>query len=84
MRNLSDQLKDKETEKQIKQAIKNDQALEPIAKDIDVTVTSGAVALDGEVSKKEQADLASNTAKAVGVVDKVNNRIEVKNVRPRL
>ena len=77
MRNLSDQLKDKETEKQIKQAIKDDQALEPVAKDIAVTVTGGAVVLDGEVSTKEQADLASNTAKAAGVVDKVNNRIEV-------
>ena len=77
MRNLNDQLKDKETEKQIKQAIKDDQALNPVAKDIAVTVTGGVVALDGEVSTKEQADLASNTAKAVGVVDKVNNRIEV-------
>ena len=77
MKDLNEQLQDKETEKQIKQAIKDDQALEPVAKDIAVTVTGGAVALDGEVSTKEQADLASNTAKAAGVVDKVNNRIEV-------
>ena len=84
MKDLNEQLKDKETEKQVKQAIKNDQILSPVATEISVTVKDGAVALDGEVATEQQVNLAGNTAKAVGVVDKVNNRIEVKNIRPHL
>ena len=92
MKNLNEQLKDKETEKKIstiasdsqeaqvvKQAIKDDQALAAVAKDISVTVKDGAITLDGEVSTEQQSNLASNTAKAIGVVDKVKNRIEVTN-----
>ena len=92
MRNLKEQLKDKETKKQnliidsdkqstqmVKQAIKDDQALSPVAKNISVTVKDGAITLDGEVSTEQQSNLASNTAKAVGGVDEVQNRIEVTN-----
>jgi osmotically-inducible protein OsmY len=61
----------------IKQAIKDDQALAPVSSDICVTVKNGAITLDGEVSTEQQMNLASNTAKAIGVVDKVNNHIEV-------
>ena len=91
MKDLNEQLKDKETQQHIimssdqqsaqvvKQAIKDDQALAPIAKDITVTVKDGAITLDGKVATEQQSNLASNTAKAVGVVDEVKNDIEVTN-----
>ena len=92
MKDLNEQLKDKETERKIptmasdsqqaqvvKQAIKDDQALAAVAKDISVTVKDGAITLDGDVSTEQQSNLASNTAKALGVVDKVKNHIEVTN-----
>ena len=63
----------------VKQAIKDDQALATVAKDISVTVKDGAITLDGKVSTEQQSNLASNTAKALGVVDKVKNHIEVTN-----
>ena len=90
MKNLNEQLKEKEVEKKtptvasdsqeaqvVKQAIKDDQALAAVAKDISVTVKDGAITLTGEVSTEQQSNLASNTAKAIGVVDKVKNHIEV-------
>ena len=91
MKDLNEQLKDKckedkdanksssdqQSAQVVKQAIKDDQALASVAKDICVSVKEGAITLDGEVSTEQQLNLATNTAKAVGVVDKVNNRIEV-------
>ena len=83
MKNLSEQLKNKDQENDrqsaqvVKQAIKDDQALAAVANDIVVTVKDGAVTLDGKVSTEQQLNLATNTAKAVGVVDKVKNDIEV-------
>ena len=92
MKDLNEQLKDKEAEKKIptiasdsqeaqvvKQAIKDDQSLSPVAKNISVTVKDGAITLDGKVSTEQQSNLASQTAKALGVVDKVKNHIEVTN-----
>ena len=92
MKDLKDQLKDKETVKQpstpasdqqsaqeVEQAIKDDQALAPVARDIVVTVKDGAITLDGKVATNQQSNLASNTAKNVGVVDEVKNRIKVTN-----
>ncbi len=83
MENLEDQLKnkgqekDKESAQVVKQAIKDDQALAPVASDIQVTVKDGVITLDGEVATEQQMNLASNTAKALGKVEKVKNRIEV-------
>jgi osmotically-inducible protein OsmY len=68
---------DQESKQAIKQAMKDDQALASVAQDIKVTVKDGQVTLNGEVSTKEQSNLASNTAKAVGVVDQIENNIEV-------
>ena len=92
MKDLKEQLKDKEAEKKIpttasdsqeaqvvKQAIKDDQSLSSVAKDISVTVKDGTITLDGKVSTEQQSNLASNTAKALGVVDTVKNHIEVTN-----
>ncbi len=92
MKDIKEQLKDKEAEKKastvasdnqeaqvVKQAIKDDQALASVAKDISVTVKDGAITLDGKVVTEQQSNLASNTAKALGVTDKVKNHIEVTN-----
>ncbi len=82
MKNLNDQLKDraKESDQQsaqvVKQAIKDDQALAPVASDILVTVKDGVITLDGQVDTTQQVNLASNTAQAVGVVDRIKNNIE--------
>ena len=62
---------------EVKQAFKNDQSLSDVASDIQVTVKDGAITLDGQVSTKQQMNLATNTATAVGMVDKVNNRMKL-------
>ena len=92
MKDLNEQRKDKQIGKHnsttasdqqsvqmVKQAFKDDQAIAHVAKDIAITVKDGAITLDGEVSTEQQSNLASNTAKAVGGVDEVQNRIEVTN-----
>ncbi len=61
----------------VKQAIKDDQALAAVASDIEVTVKDGTIILDGEVSTEQQSKLATNTAAALGVDQKVKNHIEV-------
>jgi len=62
---------------EVKQAIKNDQSLSDVAGDIHVSVKDGAITLDGQVSTIQQVNLATNTATAVGMVDKVKNRMEI-------
>jgi len=69
---------DQEDAQLVKQAIKDDQGLLEVAQDIQVTVKDGIVILDGKVSSTQQADLATNTALAVAVDDKVKNHIEIK------
>ncbi len=83
MKDLKEQLKDKEKEDQqsaqvVKQAIKDDQALAPVASDIQVIVEDGTITLEGEVSTNQQVNLADNTAKAVGVDEQVNNHLKIK------
>jgi osmotically-inducible protein OsmY len=68
---------DQQSAQVVKQAIKDDQALAPVANHIHVTVKDGDITLDGKVSTEQQMNLASNTAKAVGVVDEVKNDLEV-------
>ena len=68
---------DQQSAQVVQQAIKDDQSLAAVAGDIRVTVKDGAVTLDGQVSTEQQMNLATNTATAVGVVDKVNNRMKV-------
>jgi hypothetical protein len=68
---------DQQSAQVVKQAIKDDQALAAVAKDIQVTVKEGDITLNGKVSTEQQENLAVNTAKAVGVVDEVNNHLEV-------
>ena len=68
---------DQQEAHEVKQAIKNDQSLSDVAGQIHVTVKDGDITLDGKVSTKQQVNLATNTATAVGMVDKVNNRIEI-------
>ena len=62
---------------EVKQAFKNDESLADVANDIQVTVKDGDITLDGQVSNNQQVNLATNTATAVGMVDKVNNRMEI-------
>ncbi len=66
----------------LRQAIKDDEGLSAVAKDIKVTVKGGAITLDGEVSTTQEMNLATNTATAVGKVDEINNRIVVKEDLP--
>lgn len=63
----------------VKQAIKDDQGLSEVAKDIRVTVKDGTVTLDGKVATEQELNLATNTASAVAVDEKVENRIDVTN-----
>jgi osmotically-inducible protein OsmY len=92
MKDLKEQLEDKikegasiksdqQSAQVVKQAIKDDQALAPVAKDIQVTVKDGAITLDGQVDTKQQMNLATNTAKALGGVDQVNNRMEITYIK---
>ncbi len=70
---------DKQEAAMVKEAIKDDQGLADVAKDIKVTVNEGTVTLDGKVATEQQLNLATNTAAAVAVDDKVKNRINVTN-----
>lgn len=70
---------DQQSAQMVKQAIKDDQGLSAVAKDIHVTVKDGTITLDGQVSTDQQLNLATNTAKALGVDEKVNNRMETTN-----
>jgi len=69
---------DQQEAHEVKQAMKNDQSLSDVAGDIHVTVKDGAITLDGQVSTKQQVNLAANTATAVGMVDRVDNHLESK------
>jgi len=68
---------DQQEAQMVKQAIKDDQGLSAVAKDIHVTVKEGTVTLEGEVSTEQQLNLATNTAGAVAVDDKVKNNMDV-------
>lgn len=68
---------DKEAAKVVTQAIKDDQALAPVADDIHVTVKDGAITLNGTVETTQQLNLATNTATAVGEVDVIDNKIKI-------
>ncbi|MBF0489550.1 MAG: BON domain-containing protein [Candidatus Omnitrophica bacterium] len=61
----------------IKEAIKDDQSLTPVASAIKVTVKDGTITLDGAVSTDQQMNLATNTALALAEGEKVKNHIEV-------
>jgi osmotically-inducible protein OsmY len=68
---------DQQEAQMVKQAIKDDQGLAAVARDIHVTVKDGTVTLDGEVTTEQQLNLATNTATAVAVDDKVKNHMDV-------
>jgi osmotically-inducible protein OsmY len=70
---------DQQSAQMVRQAIKDDQGLSKVAKDIHVTVKDGTVTLNGEVATEQQSNLATNTAGAVAVDDKVKNRMDVTN-----
>lgn len=80
MKDLNEQLtaaSDQQSFEVVKQAMKDDQALASVANHIHVTVKDGNITLDGAVATAQQSNLAGNTAKAVGVVDEVQNNLEV-------
>jgi osmotically-inducible protein OsmY len=68
---------DQQSAQMVRQAIKDDQSLSTVARDIHVTVKDGTVTLEGQVSTEQQLNLATNTAGAVAVDEKVKNRMEV-------
>ena len=70
---------DQQSAQEVREAIKDDQGLTDVAKDIQVTVKQGTVTLEGEVKTRQQSNLARNTAGAIAVDDKVKNYIEVTN-----
>jgi osmotically-inducible protein OsmY len=72
---------DQQSAQMVRQAIKDDQGLSGVAQDIQVTVKEGTVTLNGEVSTDQQMNLATNTASAIAVDDKVKNRLNVTNNR---
>lgn len=63
----------------VREAFKDDQGLSAVARDIHVSVQDGTIILDGKVATEQQLNLASNTASAIAVDDKVKNRMEVTN-----
>jgi len=63
----------------LREAIKDDQGLSDVAKNIHVTVKEGTITLDGKVATDQQLNLATNTASAVAGEDKVKNRMDVTN-----
>lgn len=68
---------DQQSAQMVRQAIKDDQGLSAVARDIHVSVKDGTVTLDGQVFTDQQMDLATNTASAIAVEDKVQNRMEI-------
>jgi len=70
---------DQQSAQLVKQAMKDDQALATVVKDIHVTVKDGTVTLDGQVNTDQQMNLATNTAAAVVVGQKVKNHMDVTN-----
>ena len=68
---------DQQSAQMVRQAMKDDQGLSAVAQDIHVTVKSGTVTLDGQVDTDQQMNLATNTATAVAVDDKVKNRLKI-------
>lgn len=70
--------KDQQSAQLVKQAIKDDQALASVAKNINVSAKDGKIILEGTVAKNEQVNLANNTAAAIGSADKIKNRLTVE------
>jgi osmotically-inducible protein OsmY len=68
---------DQQSAQMVRQAIKDDQGLSAVAQHIHISVKDGTITLDGYVSTDQQMNLATNTATAVAVHDKVNNRMGV-------
>jgi len=77
--NIQKTASDQQSAQMVRDAITDDQGLSDAAKDIHVTVKDGTITLDGHVSTDQQLNLATNTATAVAVDDKVKNRMEVTN-----
>ena len=69
---------DQQSAQMVRQAIKDDQGLAKVARDIHVTVKDGTVTLDGIVSTEQQVNLATNTASAIAVDEKVDNHMHVE------
>ena len=70
---------DQQSAQMVKQAIKDDQGLAIVARNIHVSVKEGTVTLNGQVSTDQQMNLATNTASAIAVDEKVKNRLNVTN-----
>ena len=69
---------DQQSAQMVKQAINDDQGLSKVARDIHVRVNDGTVTLDGEVLNDQQMNLATNTAAAIAVDEKVENHMQIK------
>lgn len=76
-KNIQKRASDQQEAQMVKQAIKDDQGLSAVAKDIHVTVKEGTVTLQGKVATEQQLNLATNTAGAFAVDDKVKNHMDV-------
>ena len=70
---------DQQSAQMVREAIKDDQGLSEVAQDIKVTVKEGTVILNGQVATDQQLNLATNTASAVAVDEKVKNHMNVTN-----
>ena len=70
---------DQQSAQMVKQAIKDDQGLSTVARDIHVSVKDGTVTLDGQVFTDQQLNLATNTATAIEPDKEVKNHMDVTN-----
>ena len=73
--------KDQLLAQEVQQGIKDDESLSSVADTIHVIVKGGTITLEGEVSTEKEMNLAASTAMAIGVVDKINNHLEVTHQR---
>ncbi len=74
---------DQQSAQMVRQAIKDDQGLSKVAQDIQVSVKDGTVTLDGKVATEQESNLATNTASAVAVDEKIKNHIDVTNINTK-
>jgi len=65
----------------VQQAIKDDESLSLVARDIHVAVKDGAITLDGKVTTEQQINLVTNIATAFVEVNKVNNHMTLNKKR---
>lgn len=68
----------RQVEAQVEQAFNDNDYLQGVARHIHVEDKGDQIVLEGQVATAKQADLATNTANAIGIDEKViNNRLKV-------